>query len=167
MKTSHVHIVLLHTIPRLFEMKFLPYSNQHSIYLVFLRRIRNHHAIFAEQLNCRYVFLDCLEREGIITEEERRNIMEADGDVPTRTYVDIPESCWPQMRDSEQMLMSNRKLLECLFEKNYRQISKFLKLMEDLGLVHILNYFISNEGSYSFFISDMLCSRLVQFRELL
>ena len=71
------------------------------------------------------MFVDCLEKEEIITEEERRNIMEADGDVATRTYADIPESCWPQMRDSEQMLMSNKKLLKCLPEKNYSQISKF------------------------------------------
>ena len=69
------------TIPSLFEMKFLPYSNQHSIYSVSLRRIRKHYAIFAEQLNCRYVFVDYLKKEGIISEEERRNIMEADGDV--------------------------------------------------------------------------------------
>ena len=102
--------------------------------------------MFVERLNCRYVFVDCLEKEGIITEEERRNIMEADGDVATRTYADIPESCWPQMRDSEQMLMSNKKLLKCLFAKNYSQISKFLKMMEDINLTHILNYFINDEG---------------------
>ena len=72
--------------------------------------------------------------------------MEADNDVATRTYEDIPESCWPQMRDSEQMLMSNKKLLECVFEKNYYHIFIFLKLMEDNGLTHILNYFINNEG---------------------
>ena len=102
--------------------------------------------MFVERLNCRYVFADCLEKEGIITEEERRNIMEADGDVATRTYEDIPESRWPQMRDSEQMLMSNKKLLRCLPEKNYSQISKFLELMEEICLTHILNYFVSDEG---------------------
>ena len=72
--------------------------------------------------------------------------MEADGDIATRTYEDIPESCWPQMRDSEQMVMSNKKLLQCLFEKNYSQISKFLKLMEDNCLTHLLNNFINNKG---------------------
>ena len=73
--------------------------------------------------------------------------MEADGDVASRTCEDIPESCWPQMRDSEQMLISNKKLLECLSGKNYSQISKFLKLMEDSCLTHILNYFINNKGT--------------------
>ena len=92
-----------------------------SSFLVFLHRLHEHYAMFVERLNCRYVFVDCLEKEGIITEEERRNIMEADGDVATRTYEDIPESCWPQMRDSEQMLMSNKTLLRCLPEKNYSQ----------------------------------------------
>ena len=72
--------------------------------------------------------------------------MEADGDVATRTYEDIPEYCWPQIRDSEQMLISNKALLRCLPEKNYSQISKFLKLMEDNCLTHILNYFINDEG---------------------
>ena len=102
--------------------------------------------MFVERLNSRYVFVDCLAKEGIITEEERRNIMEADGDVATRTYEDIPESCWSQMRDSEHMLMSNKKLLRCLPEKNYSQISKFLKLMEENCMTHILNYFINDEG---------------------
>ena len=72
--------------------------------------------------------------------------MEADGDVATRTYEDIPESCWPHMRDSEQMLMSNKKLLRCLPEKDYSQISKFLELMEDICLTHLLIYFINDEG---------------------
>ena len=76
------------------------------------------------------------------------HIMEADDDFATRTYEDIPESCWPQMReDSEQMLMSNKKLLRCLPEKNYSQISKFLKLMEDSCLTHLLNNFINNKGT--------------------
>ena len=104
--------------------------------------------MFVERLNCRYVFVECLEKEGIITEEERKDIMEADGDVATRTYEDIPESCWMLMRDSEQMLMSNKKLLECLFGKNYSQISKFLELMEENCMTHILNYFVNNEGIY-------------------
>ena len=72
--------------------------------------------------------------------------MEADGDVVTRTFKDIPESCWPQMRDSEQMLMSNKKLLRCLSEKEYSQISKFLELMEENCMAHILNYFVNDEG---------------------
>ena len=55
-------------------------------------------------------------------------------------------SCWPQMRDSEQMLMSNKNLLKCLVEKNYSQISKFLELMEENCMTHILNYFINNDG---------------------
>ena len=85
--------------------------------------------------------------EGIITEEERRNIMEADGDVARRTYEDIPEFCWSQVRDSEQMLMSNKKLLRCLPEKKYSQISKFLKLMEENCMTHILSYFITDKGN--------------------
>ena len=127
--------------------------------LALLRRFREHYTMFVERLNCRYVLVDCLEKEGIITEEERRNIMEADGDVATRTYEDIPESCWPQMRDSEQMLRSNKELLQCLFEKNYSQISKFLKLVEDTGLTHLLNSFIGNEGIYSFllFLYSFIC----------
>ena len=52
----------------------------------------NDYTMFVERLNCRYVFVDCLEKEGIITEEESRNIMEADGDVAIRgLYEDIPE----------------------------------------------------------------------------
>ena len=113
---------------------------------VFLERLREHYTIFAEQLNCRYVFIDCLEKEGVITEEERKNIIEVDDDIEARTYEDIPKSCWPQMRDSELMLMSNKKLLKCLCEKTYSQISTFLRLMEDNCLTHILNCFISNEG---------------------
>ena len=98
-------------------------------------------------MNCRYVFVDCLEKEGIITEEEGRNIMEEDG---ARAYKDVPESCWPQMRDNEQMLMSNKKLLKCLIGKNYSQISKFLKLMEETCLNHIMNYFINYGGILSY-----------------
>ena len=85
-------------------------------------------------------------RERIITEEESRKILE-DDEVATKAYEDIPVSCWPQMRDSDHMLMSNKKLMECLFEKNYSQISKFLKLMEDIGLTHLLNYFIESGGN--------------------
>ena len=117
-----------------------------SCFSVFLRRLHEHYTMFVERLNCRYVFVDCLEKEGIITEEERRNIMEADGDVATRTYEDIPESCWPQMSDSEQMLLSNKKLLKCLPEKDYSQISKFLELMEENCMTHVLNYFIIDGG---------------------
>ena len=76
--------------------------------------------------------------------------MKADGDVATETYDDIPESCWPQVRDIEQMLGSNKKLLECLSGKNYSQISKFLKLMDETCTTHILNYFINGEGILSF-----------------
>ena len=123
---------------------------------VFLRRLHEYHSIFAERLNCRHVFVNCLEKEGIITEEERRNIMEADGDVATRTYEGIPESCWPQRRDSEQMLMSNKKLLRCLPEKNYSQISKFLELMEDICLTHILNYFVNDKGIAIFQICRLM-----------
>ena len=93
------------------------------------------------------MFVDCLEKEGIITEEERSFIMKADGDVATRTYEDIPESCWPQMRDSEQLVMSNKKLLKCLSGKIYSQISLFLKLMEDNCLTHVLNKFINYKGT--------------------
>ena len=50
------------------------------------------------------------------------------------------------MRDSERMLMSNNKLLKCLFLKNFSQISKFLELLEFLCLTHLLNYFIDNKG---------------------
>ena len=64
----------------------------------------------------------------------------------TRTYDDIPESCWPQMRDSEQMMMSNKILMACLSGKNYLQISKFLKVMEETGMSHILNYLINSGG---------------------
>ena len=115
-----------------------------------LRRLHEHYTIFAEQLNCRYVLVDCLEKEGIIIDEEKRNIMTAGDDVASKTYEDIPESCWPQMRDSEQMLKSNKQLFKCLLGRNYSQISKFLKLMNDLCLTHILNYFINSEGSPSF-----------------
>ena len=125
-------------------------------FLVFLRRLHEHYTMFVERLNCRYVFVDCLEKEGIITEEERRNIMETAGDVATRTYEDIPESCWPQMRDSELMLMSNKKLLRGLPEKNYSQISKFLELMEDICLTHILNYFVNDKGIAIFQICRLM-----------
>ena len=123
--------------------------------------------MFVERLNCRYVFVDCLEKEGIITEKERRNIMEKDGDVATRTYEDISESCWPQMRDSEQMLMSNKKLLKCLFGKNYSQISKFLKLMEENCMTHLLNYFITDEGIEKLKVSQSVllysCNRALEY----
>ena len=115
-----------------------------------LRRLHEHYNIFSEQLNCRYVLLDCLQEGGIITDEERRNIMEAGDDVATKTYEDIPELYWPQMRDSEQMLISNKKLLKYLFEKNYSQISEFLKLLNDICLTHMLNHFIDSEASRSF-----------------
>ena len=117
-----------------------------SSFSVFLHRLHEHYTMFVERLNCRYVFVDCLEKEGIITEEERIIIMEADGYVATRMYEDIPESCWPQMRDSEQMLMSNKKMLQCLPDKNYSQISKFLELMEENSLTHVLNYFVNDKG---------------------
>ena len=112
-----------------------------------LRHLHEHYTIFAEQLNCRYVLLDCLEKEGVITDEEIRNILEAGDDVAMKTYEDISASCWPQMRDSEQMLRSNKQLLKCLFEKTYYQISQFLKIMDDIGLTHILNNFINSDGS--------------------
>ena len=57
---------------------------------VFLCRLHEHYTMFVERLNCRYVFVDCLEKEGIITEEEKSYIMEADGDVATRTYDRYP-----------------------------------------------------------------------------
>ena len=115
-----------------------------------LQRLHEHYKIFAEQLNCRYMLVDCLEKDGVITDEERRNILEAGDDVPTRTYENIPESFWAQIRDSEQMLMSNKQLLKCLFDKNCFQISKFLKILNAFRLTHILNHFINSEGSQSF-----------------
>ena len=115
-----------------------------------LGRLHEHYTIFAEQLNCRYVLVDCLEKEGIITEEEAKNIFQAGDDVATKTYKDIPETGWLQMRDSEAMMKSNKTLLKCLFGKNYSQISNFLRLMDDICMTHILNYFINSEGSQSF-----------------
>ena len=115
-----------------------------------LARLHEQCLLFVEQLNCRYVLLDCLAREGIITEGETKRILGAGDDVATRTYEDIQESCWPQMRESEIMINSNKTLLKCLFEKKYSQISKFLRLMDDLCLIHILNHFIDSEGSQSF-----------------
>ena len=44
------------------------------------------------------------------------------------------------------MLMSNKKLLMCLFAKNYSQISKFLELLGNIHSTHILSYFINDEG---------------------
>ena len=66
------------------------------------------------------------------------------------------------MRDSEQMLMSNKKLLMCLPEKNYSQISKFLELMEENSMTHILNYFINDEGIS---ILQIFRSMLLYFRK--
>ena len=116
----------------------------------FLRRLQGYYAIFAEQLNCRYVFVDCLEREGILTKEEKIHIMETDGDTSARQYEDIPESCWPLLRESQQMITSNKKLIRCFVGKNYFQILRFLKLLEDCCLTHILNYFISS-GNFQLF----------------
>ena len=43
----------------------------HISFSVSLRRLHEYYTTFVERLNCRYVFVDCLEKEGIITEEER------------------------------------------------------------------------------------------------
>ena len=115
-----------------------------------LRRLHEHYTLFVEQLNCRYVLVDNLAREGIITREEAKNIFEAGDDVATKTYEDIPETGWLQMRESEAMMKSNKTLLKCLFGKEYSQISNFLRLMDDICLTHILNHFINSDGSHLF-----------------
>ena len=81
----------------------------------------------------------------MITDEERKNILEDETHFRTRIYEYIPEYIWPQVESDEQMLTSNEKLIACLNRRNYSQILKFLKLMEENCSTHVLNYFISNQ----------------------
>ena len=115
------------------------------MFSVFLRRLHQNYVVFAEQLNCRYVLLDRLVEEKVITDEERENILEDETHFKTRIYEYIPEYIWPQVESDKQMLTSNEKLIACLNQKNYSQILKFLELMEENCSTHVLNYFISNQ----------------------
>ena len=115
------------------------------MFSVFLRRLHQNYVVFAEQLNCRYVLLDRLVEEKVITDEERKNILEDETHFKTRINEYIPEYIWPQVESDTQMLMSNEKLIACLNQKNYSQILKFLELMEENCSTHVLNYFISNQ----------------------
>ena len=65
---------------------------------VFLRRLHQNYVVFAEQLNCRYVLLDRLVEEKVITDEERKNILEDETHFKTRIYEYIPEFMCPQVR---------------------------------------------------------------------
>ena len=92
----------------------------------------------------------------MITDEERKNILEDETHFKTRIYEYIPKYIWPQVESDKQMLTSNEKLIACLNQKNYSQILKFLELMEKNCSTHVLNYFISNQRNVE------LCSLMFQ-----
>ena len=92
----------------------------------------------------------------MVTNEERKGILENETYATTRFHEYIPKYNQSQMESDAQMLTSNEKLIACLNRKNYSQISKFLELMEENGSTHVLNYFISNQRNVD------LCSLLFQ-----
>ena len=128
---------------------------------VIFRRLHQNYVVYAEQLNCRYVLLDRLVEEKVITNEERKNILEDETHFKTRIYEYIPEYIWPQLESDKQMLTSNEKLIVCLNQKNYSQILKFLELMEENCSTHVLNYFISNQRNVE------LCFLMFQLHNIL
>ena len=110
-----------------------------------IKQLRECKDTLVQGLNCQHGLLDSLVDVGVINYEEEKEILKRS----TESKAEMLPS---------YMSASNERLINCISEKSFKDINKFLKKMDTMNLEHLINYMVYSESTYVQMFVQILCN---------